>query len=371
MKKEQEPKSPSLAESKLVTKRRWIRLFFIMLAAILATGSGCGLYAIHKMRDVLKESGYVESWEEGVDGESVLTISYGKNEWNKLDMYLPKELTQEKSHAAIVYVHGGSWIGGGRGDMRAFAQRAAKSGYVSASVDYLLCNKDNASEYSIFTVMDEIGAALTQLKATAAERGIELNRVALAGDSAGGHIVSLYAYSRGKTSPIPIAFIAPRVAPIDFHVDAWDPVQPSEAIAMLVSIMNRRSSMLTGKEVAEPDAETQKLIDAISPLSYLSAENTVPTCSAYGGKDPLVGVKHCAKLRARFKELGAKSLTEAPADEQAPIFDCIEFPRSGHMLERDPDCAKQYNALVMQYAERYLTDAALAQDGENAENDAQ
>ncbi|MBR5758023.1 MAG: alpha/beta hydrolase [Thermoguttaceae bacterium] len=336
-------------------KLRWVAVLLGALAAIAITVASCGMYSVYKMRGILVASGYTESWEEGVDGETVLDTPYDDKDWNYLDVYYPRELAPEKSRSAFVYVHGGAWVGGSRGDMRAFARRMTKQGYVTASVEYMLYKEGQTSSfYTIFAVLDEIDAALAKLKEVAAERGIELDRVALGGDSAGGHIISLYAYSRGKTAPIPVVFIAPRVAPIDNHVDAWDPVLKPGDIGKLVQAMNR-SGAISAEQMKNPDEKTKELIDACSPLAFLTAENAIPTVSAYGGKDPLVGTKHCAKLKARFQELGAKGIDEASPDDSI-LFDCVEFPHSGHMLERDPGCALKFHALVLKYAERYLNE---------------
>ena len=116
---------------------------------------------------------------------------------------------------------------------------------------------------------------------------------------------------------------------------------------------------LSAKDVENPDERAEALINPVSPLSYLTAENTIPTVSAYGGKDPLVGTGHCAALRERFKELGAKEFDESdPSDASTPVFDCLEYPHSGHMLESDPDYARRFHELVLKYAQRYLDEPA-------------
>ena len=337
-------------------KLRWVVVLLSALAAMTVTVASCGLYSVYRMRGVLVASGYTESWQEGVDGETVADIPYGEKDWNYLDAYFPPTLAPEKARSAFVYVHGGAWVGGSRGDMRAFARRMTKAGYVTASVEYMLYKEGQTSSfYTINAVLDEIDAALAKLKDVAAERGIELDRVALGGDSAGGHIISLYAYSRGKNAPIPVVFIAPRVAPIDNHVDAWDPVLKPSDIGKLVQAMNR-SKAISAEQMNNPDETTEALINACSPLAFLNAENAVPTVAAYGGKDPLVGTKHCAKIKARFQELGAKEIAKTSPDDGAIVFDCVEYPHSGHMLEKDPGCALKFHALVLKYAERYLTD---------------
>jgi len=323
------------------------------MAFVVVCVSSCSLYSVYRVRDTLKYSGYLEKWEEGIDGDTLADVSYGDKEWNKIDCYFPKELTKGKSHSAIVYIHGGAWSIGSRKDMTGFARRCAKSGYVSASVEYMLFNETTKEQYSMEAVLNEIDAALTKLKEVASERGIELKRVALGGDSAGGHIVSLYAYSRGKNAPLSVAFIAPRVAPIDFHVDAWEPVQNAETVAGIVSLMTRQITSV--EEIEKPTEEVEARIDSVSPLAYLEKGGVVPTLAAYGAEDPVVGRKHCAKISAVFGKLGAKGIDEIKSDDkETPVFDCLEFPHSGHMLGKDPDFAVRHLELFLRYTRRFL-----------------
>jgi hypothetical protein len=63
----------------------------------------------------------------------------GANTTLKLDVYQPTGDT-ETNRPLIIFVHGGSFIGGTKtdGDMVAMCQRFAKKGYVTASIDYRL-----------------------------------------------------------------------------------------------------------------------------------------------------------------------------------------------------------------------------------------
>ena len=82
-------------------KLRWVALLLGALAAMAITIASCGMYAVYKTRDVLVASGYAENWLEDVDGETVADVSYGKNDWNKLDVFFPRELAPEKSTAFV------------------------------------------------------------------------------------------------------------------------------------------------------------------------------------------------------------------------------------------------------------------------------
>lgn len=161
--------------------------------------------------------------------------------------------------------------------MAGFARRTAKRGYVAASLGYMLAGDKTKDVYSMNAVMDEIDAALQTLKDEATKRGAPLEKVALSGDSAGGHIATLYAYSRGKGAPLPVVFVAPRVGPSDFHVETWPNLEPS-AVAGLVSAMTRTETTVDAMKAKTPEAEAA--IAAVSPASFVEKGGAVPTLAA-------------------------------------------------------------------------------------------
>ena len=142
-----------------------------------------------------------------------------------------------------------------------------------------------------------------------------------------------------------------RVAPIDFHCDAWSSVQKPATVAVLVSAMTQ--TKLTAEDVENPTDETEALIDSISPLSFVKPGVT-PTISAYAANDVAVGTGHREKIKAAFEELGAKSIADAPVGDEGAVFDFVDFPNSNHMLGRDPDRTMRLWGLFLKYAERYL-----------------
>ena len=332
-------------------KTSWKRraLYFLLCGAlILLVGvASCGYY----VRNALKDGGYFENWDEEIDGEALLDVRYGDEEYQVFDAYVPKNRAPEKLRGAALFIHGGAWVGGSRAEQVGFAKRAAKAGYLSFNMEYLLYSEDTKEEYTIEAVLDDVDKALEKAKEIGAKYGYRLDRVALSGHSAGGHIASLYAYKRGKTAPLPVKFVMARVAPIDFHYDAWSSVQKSKTVATLVSAMT--GAELTADDIENPTDETEALIDSISPLSYVKPGVT-PTIAAYASKDILVGTGHKDKLTAAFEKLGAKSIAEVAADDSCPVFDFVEFPNSNHMLGRDPDRTMRLWGLFLKYSERYL-----------------
>lgn len=89
---------------------------------------------------------------------------------------------------AIVVVHGGGWKNGDKTKFRALALRLAERGYVTAAIEYRL-----AREAAFPAAIRDCNAATVYLKKNAKRFGIDPNRIAAVGGSAGGHLVGLMA----------------------------------------------------------------------------------------------------------------------------------------------------------------------------------
>lgn len=101
-----------------------------------------------------------------------------------LRRYLPH--TSQEALPVILYFHGGGWVFGGL-DSHDHVTRllAKKSGAIVIAVDYRL-----APEHRYPAAIDDAWAALLWVHANAAKLGIDPNRIAVAGDSAGGNLAA-------------------------------------------------------------------------------------------------------------------------------------------------------------------------------------
>lgn len=86
---------------------------------------------------------------------------------------------------AVVWVHGGGFIGGTRSDLAGYLQVLAARGYATVAIDYTL-----APEAQFPTPVRQTSAALAYIRANAARLGIDPARIFLAGDSAGAQIAA-------------------------------------------------------------------------------------------------------------------------------------------------------------------------------------
>jgi acetyl esterase/lipase len=116
-----------------------------------------------------------------------------------LDLYLPPGggMADESGprRPAILAIHGGSWIGGSKRLFRPSpwnrhptAVRLAESGYVVIAADYRLA-RPGAPAWP--AALDDLREALRWTRRQAHELGVEPGRVAVFGQSAGGHLAAL------------------------------------------------------------------------------------------------------------------------------------------------------------------------------------
>ncbi len=101
---------------------------------------------------------------------------------NRYDLYRPNNSTGDEP--VIIWAHGGGFVAGRKEGTEHLCTMLSSLGYVVASMDYAL-----APEYKYPVAIEQVGELGRHLK----EEGFNLERVFLGGDSAGAHIISLYA----------------------------------------------------------------------------------------------------------------------------------------------------------------------------------
>lgn len=109
-----------------------------------------------------------------------------------LDLYLPASPASQRP--LLIYIHGGGWSGGDARttgafeDFPALLARFAAQGYAVASVNYRL-----SGAASFPAPVDDIHAAIVFLQEHAAQYALDPRRLAVWGNSSGGHLAAITA----------------------------------------------------------------------------------------------------------------------------------------------------------------------------------
>ena len=259
-------------------------------------------------------------------------VEYGTHERQVLDLNIPKETDGEIG--LVLFIHGGAWIAGDKSSYENGVRSAADTyGYAAASINYRYIS----DTVSFADILDDIDAALARIKEIGIENGVNINKVLLTGDSAGGHLSLLYAYSRAETTPITPAAVVSNSGPTDLYDNNFyinNALGDAEVLAGLFSDG-------CGKEFtyAERESVKQELMEA-SPVYYVN-ENTVPTVINHGMKDSIVPFSNAQTLDAKLTEYNVTHYFNA-------------YPNSDHDLGADKENKDIASSLLIEYCKTYL-----------------
>ena len=124
----------------------------------------------------------------------------GASRKEKLDLYFPAG-AQRVDRPAVVFIHGGGFTGGDKAEYRSASVSAdlARAGYVVVSCNYVLGPKDKPGVWprNIADCRD----AVRWMRANADALGLDPDRIAVAGGSAGGYLALMVGLSDDKTGP--------------------------------------------------------------------------------------------------------------------------------------------------------------------------
>lgn len=277
------------------------------------------------------EALYVD-WNEDV-GRISYDLKYGEWADTAYDLYIPKELKGDKEGALVLFIHGGSYTSGDKSDLDMWCKFFTSLGYVSATVNYTLASETVNSNINLMN--EQIYSSVGAIKEKCVSLGIDLSQMAISGQSAGGHLAMLYAYSHYEDSPIPVKFVFQQTGPASFEPSLWG---SDEADAAAEFLSGMSGNTVTAEMIN--DGSYKAICDEISPLAYVN-ENTVPTLIAYGTKDMVVP--------GEIKYLLIDAL-----DEHGIEYDYIEFTNSGHSMAADPDKYTEFINKSVEYCDKYF-----------------
>jgi acetyl esterase/lipase len=207
---------------------------------------------------------------------------------------------------AVVFLHGGGWIVGNRSERPDWNRWLNKLGYEVFDVEYRMPPP--------VRWQDEIGdvkAAVGWVAAHAADYHVDPARISIMGESAGGNLALLAAYSMGdpglpaSTGVVPVA--------IRSVIDLYGPTEMAKLYDTTSSpgfVQYSESTYIGGIPEEFPER-----YHALSPLYHINAQ-TPPTITFQGTMDRLVPMEQATMLDAALTKAGvAHELYLLPAND--------------------------------------------------------
>lgn len=174
--------------------------------------------------------------------------------------------------AGVLLVHGGGWVNGDRKQLRGYGILLGRIGYTCVAAEYRL-----AGEAKWPAQIHDVKAAMRWMRTNSERLGIDPNKIAVSGNSAGAHLALMLAGTRDIAA---------------FEGDGGNPGVSTEVAACIAfyapAILGRPGAALsdTVKFVLGTDA-TDATLTAASPVTHAGAQYP-PTMLITGNNDQTV-----------------------------------------------------------------------------------
>lgn len=246
-------------------------------------------------------------------------IPYNNDKHSKhlLDLYIPKNA--KGNIPLVVLIHGGGWLTNDKyadmGYMTKTMSAIVEEGFAIASIDYRF-----ASEAIFPAPLQDCNKAISFLYDHASQYGFDINRIAVMGFSAGGHLANMVGLSKnnqvsdffmkGSSTAFKIKAVVDFYGPSDMvlFTSSNDPKSP-EAILLGAAPLDR------------PD-----LAKKASPITYVD-KNDPPFLIIQGEKDESVDPKQSQLLSSWLKVVGVPNelIIVKDAPHYGSMFDAADI----------------------------------------------
>lgn len=211
-----------------------------------------------------------------------LDISYGNDEDQKFDLYLPANRTF--STKIMILVHGGGWTSGDKSDMNILKDIVQQDfpNLAIVNINYRLADASN-SPYPM--QIEDITTIINYLKENKVKYTVS-DDFGFIGVSAGGHLSLLWSYAFDDFKDVKM------VCSIVGPTNLTDPAYLNNTNPDLQELL---SSFGVNTELS--------FLEEASPYHQVSS-TAPPTILFYGGQDPLIPVTQGTDLRDKLQTLG-------------------------------------------------------------------
>ena len=217
----------------------------------------------------------------------------------KLWQFPPSGLKPGERRAAVVAIHGGAWRAGSADGFFAHARYFAARGAVGFSVDYRLLRPEGPT---VADCLADCKSAIRYIRAHAADLGVDPNRIAVLGDSAGGHLAAALAVVPGFDDPaddLSVSAVPNATIPCNPIVDMTEPTW----IAFVIG--GRALEKNAPPEALRPTDAQSDLARRLSPLLQVRA-GAPPALIMHGLDDGVVSPDQARHFAEAMQKVGSR-----------------------------------------------------------------
>ncbi|WP_245745866.1 alpha/beta hydrolase [Nocardia altamirensis] len=210
-----------------------------------------------------------------------------------LDVKLPAAAS-DRPRPAVVWVHGGGWANGDRGEAPLWHKWLTDKGYAVFAIDYRMTPPPRWDQAPA-----DVKCAVGWVKQQAAKYGVDPARVMIAGGSAGGNLALMGAYADDR--------VLPSCAVDDTRVKAVAAFYPMPDLAEAwrdSGLPGRMRTFLSDYTGGTPDQVPDRY-KAASPVTYIRP-NVPPTLVMHGTRDHVAPYRGSVELMERLRRVGVE-----------------------------------------------------------------
>lgn len=249
----------------------------------------------------------------------------------KCDVFIPPD--DNANRIGILLIHGGGWVGGDKSQLKGYGVQLARYGYLCVCSEYRL-----SGEAAWPAQIHDVKAALRWMRTNATSLGLDADRIAVSGNSAGAHLSLILAATAGDA---------------EFEGEGGSPgvdTSVAASVAIYAPTLLRTSGnpqgaidMLFGATKVDPSVQ-----DRASPITWARADFP-PTMLIHGNSDTTVPVAASLEMYQALASSGAK--VEMHIYEGAP-----------HAFDSVPEFGRQVTDLIALFVDRQLANPRFASE---------
>ena len=232
-----------------------------------------------------------------------------------LDIYLPKKRKGGLS-PVFYFTHGGGWGAGTKdlnGNMKAVFEAMLAEGITCVSAAYRLVKRGQDHPVVMEDCVIDCKDGLRFIAKHAEALKVNMDKVCVFGNSAGGHICLMLAYSSPESFAGEESLKGYNVKPVA-GINWYGPVSFLEGDLFVHPSVDKRMNgnrfagrmMKDGQAVEYVDApeEQKKMMEKLSPITYFKKESA-PMLTIHGDRDTTIPHLHSELLASKAEEIGA------------------------------------------------------------------
>lgn len=199
----------------------------------------------------------------------------------KLNVFNPPDWKASEQRPAIVFFHGGGWVGGSPKQFLKQCEYLCTRGIIAIEADYRHIAKGDKGPPT--DCVNDAKSAMRWVRSHAAELGIDPQRIAAGGGSAGGHLAAFVGMVEGLDDPADDLKVSPKANALVLFNPVFD----------------------NGPDQGWGHARVGDRYKEFSPAHNISADDP-PAIVFLGTKDNLIPVPVVERFKAGMTKVGVR-----------------------------------------------------------------